>query len=85
MFASAKIFTLLEADIFFSSTIKLFIVDEKNMSTSNKVKILAEANKVFDHFGAVLGVFQSDADYFFVSDKEIELRKRGLSIRRLGI
>ncbi|MGP8154841.1 MAG: cysteine--tRNA ligase [Smithella sp.] len=60
-----------------------FIVDEKNMSASNKVKILAEANKVFDHFGAVLGVFQSDADYFFVSDKEIELRKRGLSIEEI--
>jgi len=57
-----------------------FIVDEKNMPSSGKAKILAEAKKVFDHFGAVLGIFQSDADHFFISDKETELRKRGLNI-----
>ena len=57
-----------------------FIVDEKNISASDKAKILAEAKKVFDHFGAVLGIFQSDADQFFDSDKETELRKRGLNI-----
>ncbi|MFA5324503.1 MAG: cysteine--tRNA ligase [Smithella sp.] len=56
-----------------------FIVDEKNMSLSGKAEILAEATKIFDHFGAVLGVFQSDADQFFASDKETELRKRGLN------
>jgi cysteinyl-tRNA synthetase len=60
-----------------------FIVDEKNMLASNKAKILAQAKNVFDHFGAVLGIFQSDADYFFISDKETELRKRGLNIEEI--
>ena len=60
-----------------------FIVDEKNMAASDKAKILAEAKNVFDHFGAVLGVFQSDADDFFISDKESELRKRGLNIEEI--
>jgi len=60
-----------------------FLVDEKNMLASNKAKILAEAKNVFDHFGAVLGIFQSDADYFFISDKETELRKRGLNIEEI--
>ena len=57
-----------------------FMADEKNITASDKTTILAEARNVFDHFGAVLGVFNSDADQFFVSDKEIELRKRGLKI-----
>jgi cysteinyl-tRNA synthetase len=57
-----------------------FIVDEKNLPASDKAIILAEAKKVFDYFGAVLGVFQSDADQFISSDKETELRKRGLNI-----
>ena len=48
-----------------------------------KLKILAEAKKVFDHFGAVLGIFQNDADNFFISDKETELRKRGLNIEEI--
>ncbi|MGD0277978.1 MAG: DALR domain-containing protein [Smithella sp.] len=60
-----------------------FIVDEKNMPASYKAKILAEAKRVFDHFGAVLGVFQCDADYFLVSDRETELRKRGLNIEEI--
>lgn len=57
-----------------------FIVDEKNIASSDKTRILAETTKVFDHFGTVLGVLQSDADHFFASDKETELRKRGLNI-----
>jgi cysteinyl-tRNA synthetase len=57
-----------------------FIVDEKNLHASDKAIILAEAKKVFDHFGAVLGVLQSDADHFISADKETELRKRGLNI-----
>ena len=57
-----------------------FIVDEKNVSSSGKAIILNAAKKTFDHFGAVLGIFQSDADHFFISDKETELRKRGLNI-----
>ena len=56
------------------------IADEKNMPASNKAEILAAAKKNFDHFSAVLGVFHEDADQFFVSDKETELRKRGLKI-----
>jgi len=60
-----------------------FIVDEKNMLASHKAKILAQAKNVFDHFGVVLGVFQIDADSFFISDKEAELRKRGLNIEEI--
>ena len=30
-----------------------------------------------------MGVFQSDADQFFLSDKETELRKRGLNIEEI--
>jgi cysteinyl-tRNA synthetase len=56
------------------------IADEKNMSASNKSEILAAAKKIFGHFGAVLGIFQNDADQFFLSDKETELRKRGLNV-----
>jgi cysteinyl-tRNA synthetase len=57
-----------------------FIVDEQKMPAPDKVQILTEAKKVFGYFGAVLGVFHSDADQFFVSDKETELSKRGLNI-----
>lgn len=60
-----------------------FIVDEKNMPNYIKAEILEEAKKAFNHFGAVLGIFQSDADQFFVSDKETELRKRGLDIEKI--
>jgi cysteinyl-tRNA synthetase len=60
-----------------------FIVDKKNMPDSDKANILAQARKVFDHFGAVLGVFQNDADQFFISDKETELRKRGLNLEEI--
>jgi len=57
-----------------------FIVEDKTMPASGKAKVLVEAQKVFDHFGAVLGVFHSDAGHFFASDKQTELRKRGLKI-----
>jgi cysteinyl-tRNA synthetase len=60
-----------------------FIVDKKNMPASDQSKILLHAKKVFDNFGFVLGVFQSDADEFFISDKESELRKRGLNIEEI--
>jgi cysteinyl-tRNA synthetase len=60
-----------------------FIVDEKNMPAFNKARILAQAKKLFDHFGAVLGVFQNDADHFFLADKETELHKRGLKIEEI--
>ena len=57
-----------------------FIVDEKNVSSSGKAIILNAVNKTFDYFGEVLGIFQNDADNFFIYDKENELRKRGLNI-----
>ena len=60
-----------------------FIADEKNMPASNKAEILAAAKKIFDYFGAVLGIFQNDADQFFLSDKETELRKRGLNVEEI--
>ncbi len=60
-----------------------FIVEEKNMPASDRVKIMAEARKTFYYFGMVLGVFQSDADQFFISDKENEMRKRGLNIEEI--
>jgi len=57
-----------------------FGVEEKNMSTSDKVRILAAARNVFDHFGSVLGVFHGDADQFFVDDQKTELKKRDLNV-----
>jgi cysteinyl-tRNA synthetase len=59
------------------------IADEKNMQASDKSNILAAAKKTFDHFGVILGIFQNDADQFFLSDKETELRKRGLNIEEI--
>jgi Cysteinyl-tRNA synthetase len=59
------------------------IADEKNISAVDKAKILTEAKKIFDHFGAVLGIFQNDADQFFLSDKETELRKRRLNVEEI--
>ena len=59
------------------------IAGEKNTPASNKAEILVAAKKIFDHFGAVLGIFQNDADQFFLSDKETELRKRGLNIEEI--
>lgn len=59
------------------------IVEEKTMPASEKAKVAAEAQKVFDHFGAVLGVFHSDPGHFFASDKQTELRKRGLNIEEI--
>ncbi|MBN1365110.1 MAG: cysteine--tRNA ligase [Syntrophaceae bacterium] len=62
-----------------------FIVEEKNIPASDKAEILAEGNKVFEYFGRVLGIFRSDADQFFIFDKEKELRKRGLNIDEIEI
>lgn len=57
-----------------------FVVEEKNMSASDKVSILTTARNVFDHCGSVLGVFHGEADQFFVADQETELKKRGLNV-----
>jgi cysteinyl-tRNA synthetase len=57
-----------------------FIALEKNMPAALKTNIFDETKKAFDHFGAVLGVFQDDPDHFFKFDREIEVSKRGLNI-----
>ncbi len=60
-----------------------FVVTEKNTVAFNKVEILKKTKKLFDHFGAVLGIFQNEPDYFFQSDKERESNKRGLDIGKV--
>jgi cysteinyl-tRNA synthetase len=60
-----------------------FMVDEKNMPDPDKAVILTRAGKVFDHFRAVLGIFQNDADQFFRADQATELRKRGLDVDQI--
>ena len=57
-----------------------FMAMEKNMPASIQTNIFDEAKKAFDHFGAVLGVFQDDPDHFFKFDCEMEVRKRGLNV-----
>jgi cysteinyl-tRNA synthetase len=56
------------------------IASEKNIA----IDILEATKKVFQHFGAVLGIFLEDPDQFFFADKEIESRKRGLDIGEIG-
>jgi len=60
-----------------------FIVEEKKMPAPEKAAIFAEAEKVFDHFSGVLGVFNSDPDQFVLADKETEMRKRGLNVDKI--
>jgi cysteinyl-tRNA synthetase len=55
------------------------IATDKKMNPSEKARKLSEAKMVMNYFGSVLGVFLSDADAFFMSDREKELRKRGLN------
>ena len=57
-----------------------FMAIEKNMPAAIKTNILDEAKKAFEHFGAVLGVFQDDPDHFFNFDREMEVRKRALNV-----
>ncbi len=56
---------------------------EKKMPLSAKQVILEAAARVFLHFGDVLGVFQSDPDIFFRTDRDIEVGKRGLDVSRI--
>jgi cysteinyl-tRNA synthetase len=56
---------------------------EKKMSASVKQTILETASAVFEHFGNVLGVFQSDPDSFFHCDRDIESAKRGLDVAKI--
>src|SRR5664280_946906 len=57
-----------------------FMAIDKNMRAEVKTNILDEAKKAFEHFGAVLGVFQDDPDHFFNFDREMEVRKRALNV-----
>jgi cysteinyl-tRNA synthetase len=57
-----------------------FVTAERNIMTASKSAVLQEAKKAFEHFGAVLGIFQDDPDHFFYSDKEMESCKRSLNI-----
>jgi len=57
-----------------------FMAIEKSMPEAIKTNILDEAKKAFEHFGAVLGVFQDDPDHFFNFDREMEVRKRALNV-----
>ena len=57
-----------------------FMAMEKKMPAAIQTNIIDAAKKAFDHFGAVLGVFQDDPDHFFNFDRELEARKRGLNV-----
>jgi cysteinyl-tRNA synthetase len=56
---------------------------EKKMPASAKLVILEAAAGVFTHFGGVLGVFQSDPDVFFHTDRDIEVGKRSLDVSKI--
>jgi len=53
------------------------------MPQTCKSAVLQEAKKAFDHFGAVLGIFQDEPEHFFQTDKEMESGKRGLDIMEI--
>jgi cysteinyl-tRNA synthetase len=57
---------------------------EKKMPVPAKQMILDAAAGVFTHFGDVLGVFQSDPDLFFQTDRGIEVAKRGLDVSKIA-
>jgi len=56
---------------------------EKKMPASAKQVVLETAAGTFMHFGDVLGVFQSDPDIFFQTDRDIEVGKRGLDVPKI--
>ncbi len=58
-------------------------VAEKKMPAQEKQILVTAASSLFDHFGNVLGVFQSDPDVFFDRDREIEAGKRGLDVNEI--
>lgn len=60
-----------------------FFVAEQKVTTLYKSNILHTSKKVFNHFGAVLGILQDDPDHYFRCDKEKESRKRGLNIEEI--
>ena len=57
-----------------------FVTAERNMVAVIKSAVLQEAKKAFEHFGAVLGIFQDDPEHFFQTDKKMESCKRGLDV-----
>ena len=57
-----------------------FVTAERNMVAVIKSAVLQEAKKAFEHFGAVLGIFQDDPEHFFQTDKKMESCKRGLEV-----
>ncbi len=60
-----------------------FATAERNIMAASKSAVLQEAKKAFEHFGLVLGIFHDDPDHFFLADKEMESRKRGLDIMEI--
>jgi len=60
-----------------------YFMAAKSASPTDKIKTLTAAGKSFEHFGAVLGIFQVDPDDFFISDKEKELCKRDLDRKEI--
>jgi cysteinyl-tRNA synthetase len=56
-----------------------FIAAEKNMIAAGTSTAVAEAGKAFGHFGSILGILQDDPAHFFLTDKEMESRKRDLN------
>jgi len=56
---------------------------EKKMPAPVKKVILDVARTGFAHFSNVLGVFLSDPDVFFASDRAIEVAKRGLDSAKI--
>ena len=57
-----------------------FVTAERNMTAVSKSAVFQEAKKAFEHFGAVLGIFQDDPEHFFQTDKKMESCKRGLEV-----
>ena len=57
-----------------------FVTAERNMTAVSKSAVFQEAKKAFEHFGAVLGIFQDDPEHFFQTDKKMESCKRGLDV-----
>lgn len=56
---------------------------EKKMPAPVKKSILATAVGIFAHFGQVLGVFLSEPDVFFQTDRAVEVVKRGLDCPKI--
>lgn len=58
-------------------------VAEKKTPPAARKTVLEAARKAFQHFGGVLGLFQSDPHLFFGRDRDIEAGKRGIDIAKV--